>query len=108
MPAVGVPVTVAESAVGLLLVAVWLPQVEDLPRVCVTSCTLSSKAASWERAVSWFVRVVSVVVRAVTGCAVDRHQFGDRSRDVDPRIQPGTGGDLSHGLNTWKMWAAEA
>ena len=34
----------------------------------MTSCTLSSSAESWETAVSWFVRVVSVVVRAVTGC----------------------------------------
>ena len=68
MPAAGVPVTVAESAAGSLLVAVWLPQVDACPKVCVMSCTLSSRAESWETAVSWLVRVVSVVVRAVTGC----------------------------------------
>ena len=68
MPSVGVPVTVADKALGSLLVAVWLPQVDACPKVCVMSCTLSSRAESWLTAVSWFVRVVSVVVRAVTGC----------------------------------------
>ena len=68
MPSVGVPVTVAPSAAESLLVAVWLPQTDAFPKVCVMSCTLSSSAESWETAVSWFVRVVSVVVRAVTGC----------------------------------------
>ncbi len=51
-----------------LLVAFWLPQVAACPKVCVMSCTLSSNAESWETAVSWFVRLVSVVVRVVTGC----------------------------------------
>ena len=58
----------AESALESLLLAVWLPQTEDCPKVCVASCTLNSKAESCETAVSSFVRVVSVFVRAVTGC----------------------------------------
>ena len=68
MPWAGVPFTVAVSAVGSLLVAVWLPHTDACPKLCVALCTLNSRAESWATAVSWFVRVVSAVCRAVTGC----------------------------------------
>lgn len=58
----------ADSAPASLLTAVWLPQIDACPKPCVTSCTLRSSAESLETAVSWFVSVVSVFVRAVTGC----------------------------------------
>ena len=84
------------GALESLLVAVWLPQVDACPKVCVMSCTLSSRAESW-RDGRLLVREGRIRVRqGGNGLRVDRHQLGDRSRDIDPRTQPGTGGNYSH------------
>ena len=84
---------------GSLLVAVWLPQTDAFPKVCVMSCTLSSSAESWETAVSWFVRVVSLVVRAVTGCELMAINLEMVPAISIPELNPVLARDYSHRRN---------